>query len=184
MSWDEKIMGSGSTGRAGEGVRQTSVCRIFGSERTTKAHHKLKFVEHISRLSHYIIALVHRWTKNDRRKNASVNAGEATIRILRTSSPPTVAVAGQVTVDSSPRLRSVLQQLIREGIGPVLVIDLSEVSYSDTSGIATLIEASKTAREYSAQLRLVGMSGQPRVLAEVTELEQIFRASGSEVVCS
>ena len=113
-----------------------------------------------------------------------VEAGEATIRILRTSSPPTVAVAGHVTVDSWPRLRSVLQEMIREGIGPVLVIDLSGVSYSDTSGIATLLEASKTAREHAAQLRLVGMSGRPRVLAEVIELGQIFRASGSEVECS
>lgn len=87
-------------------------------------------------------------------------------------------------MDSSPRLRSVLQQLIREEIRPVLVIDLSGVTYSDTSGIATLLEASKTARQHSAQLRLIGLSGQPRVLAEITELARIFRASGSEVVCS
>ena len=131
-----------------------------------------------------IMALLHRWTKNGRGKNALVEAGEATVRILRTSSPPTVAIAGHVTVDSSPRLRSILQQLIREDIGPLLVIDLSGVSYSDISGIATLLEASKMAREHSAQLRLVGLSGQPRVLAEVTELERIFRATGSEVVCS
>jgi anti-sigma B factor antagonist len=131
-----------------------------------------------------IMALLHRWSKKGRGKNALVEAGEATIRLLRASSPPTVAVAGQVTVDSSPRLRSILQQLIRQDIGPLLVIDLSGVSYSDTSGIATFLEAAKTAREHSAQLRLVGLSGQPRVLAEVTELAQIFRASGSEVVCS
>jgi anti-sigma B factor antagonist len=128
-----------------------------------------------------IMALVRRWTKNARVKNASVEAGEVAIQILRTGSPPMVAVAGHVTVDSSPRLRSILQQLIRGDIGPVLVIDLSGVSYLDTSGIATFLEASKTAREHSARLRLVGVSGQPRLLAEVTELGQIFRASGSEV---
>ena len=178
------MMSSGSSGRNGEGVRQSEVCRIFGGGRTTQARDKLKFAEHLSRLSHYVTALIRHWAKSGGGKNASVEAGEATIQILRTSSPPTVAVAGQVTVDSSPRLRSVLQQLIREEIGPVLVIDLSGVAYSDTSGIATLLEASKAAREHSTQLRLVGLSGQPKVLAEVTELEQIFRAFGSEVVCS
>jgi anti-sigma B factor antagonist len=114
-------------------------------------------------------------------KNSSIEAGEATVRILRASFRPTVAVAGRVTVDSSPHLRSALLELIRGDIGPVLVIDLSGVSYLDTSGIATLLEAAKTAREHSAQLRLVGVSGQPGMLAEVTELGQIFRASGSEV---
>jgi anti-anti-sigma factor len=130
------------------------------------------------------MTLFRRWMKNAGVKNGEVAAGEATVRILRACSQPTVAVAGQVTVDSSPRLRSVLQRLIREDIGPILVIDLSGVSYSDTSGIATLLEASKTAREHSARLRLVGLRGQPRVLAEVTELGRIFRASGSEVECN
>jgi len=158
-------MGSSSSWRAVEG-----------------AHVELKFVEYLYRLRDDIIALVRRWTKN-KGKNASLDAGETTVRILRTMSPPTVSVAGRVTVDSSPRLRSVLQQLIRRGIGPVLVIDFSEVSYLDTSGIATLLEASKIACEYSAQLRLIGVGGQPRMLAEVTALQAIFRACGSEVEC-
>ncbi len=69
--------------------------------------------------------------------------------------------------------------LISENAG--LVIDISGVSHMDTSGLATLLEILNTAHERSLRVRLAGVSGQPRKLAELTELEQIFRASGSEV---
>jgi len=109
------------------------------------------------------------------------SAGEATIRIVRKDSQVNVAVAGRVTVDSSPYLRSALFELLRPGAGGVVVIDLSGVSYLDISGVATLLEALKMAREGSVVLRLTGVTGQARMLAEVMELDKIFRSSGSEV---
>jgi anti-sigma B factor antagonist len=78
----------------------------------------------------------------------------------------------------------VLLRLLRAGSGPVMTIDLSKVSYMDVSGIATLMEALKIASELALKLRLIGMSGQVRMLAEVTELDRILRAVGSEVVLS
>ncbi len=108
-------------------------------------------------------------------------AGEMTMRILRSSPPPTVAVSGRVTIDSSPTLRSALLDLLRGHKAPILVIDLSGVSRLDISGIATLLEAAKAARGCSVKLRVVGISGQPRMLSEITELDRVFRATGSEV---
>lgn len=90
---------------------------------------------------------------------------------------------GRLTVDSSPRLRLELLALLCGGTGPVVVIDLSGVSYLDTSGLATLLEALNTARDRSVRLRLIGISGQPRKLAELVELDKIFRALGWEVEC-
>jgi anti-anti-sigma regulatory factor len=49
------------------------------------------------------------------------------------------------------------------------------------SGIATLLEALKAARECSVKLRLTGMRGQARTLAEIAQLDTIYRAWGSEV---
>lgn len=122
------------------------------------------------------MALFRRWTKNP-----SVKAGEATIEVLRANSELTVAVAGRVTIDSSPQLRSVLIGLLRQGAASALVIDLSGVSYLDTSGVATLIEASKIAHEHSAPLRLVGVSGELKTIMDLTGLDRVFRALGSEV---
>src|SRR5262245_46109338 len=100
------------------------------------------------------MALFRRWTKNH-----AVESDKATGEVLRANSELTVAVAGRVTIDSSPHLRFVLLDLLRRDATPALVIDLSRVSYLDTSGIATLIEVPKIAREHSDTLRLVGISG-------------------------
>ena len=62
-----------------------------------------------------------------------------------------------------------------------MVIDLSALSYLDMAGIATLLEALKAARESSVKLRLTGIGGQARTLAEVAQLDTIFHAWGSEV---
>jgi anti-sigma B factor antagonist len=76
----------------------------------------------------------------------------------------------------------VLLQNLRRGAGPVVVIDLVGVSYLDMSGLATLLEALKAAHQRSVKLRVLGMTGQSRMLAEVAELDQVFQAAGSEVV--
>jgi anti-sigma B factor antagonist len=86
-----------------------------------------------------------------------------------------------VTVDSSPHLRSALLHLLRRKAAPVVLIELSGVSYLDMSGLATLLEALKAAREGSVKLRLAGMSGQARALAEIGQLDTIYRAWGAEV---
>jgi anti-anti-sigma factor len=93
----------------------------------------------------------------------------------------TVAIAGRATVDTSPDLRSVLLGLLRRGASPVVVIDFSALSYVDMAGIATLLEALKAARERSVKLRLTGIGGQVRTLAEVAQLDAIYHAWGSEV---
>ena len=127
------------------------------------------------------IPLFHRRTSNAGVDNTALDAGEITIRVVRASPQSTVTVTGRVTVDSSPHLRSVLLQLLRRGAEPVVVIDLSGVSYLDMSGLAMLLEALKAAHQRSATLRVLGMTGQSRMLAEIAELEKVFRSAGSEV---
>jgi anti-sigma B factor antagonist len=126
-------------------------------------------------------ALFRRWRKNSRVEEIRLDAGETAVHIVPESQRLTVAIAGRVTVDSSPHLRSVLLELLRRGAVPIVVIDLSAVSYLDVSGIATLLEALKAARERSVKLRLAGLGGQVRILAEIAQLDTIFRAWGAEV---
>src|SRR4029453_9252605 len=114
-------------------------------------------------------------------EDAAVEVGDATIRIDRSKPEPTIVVTGRVTVASSPRVRSALFAVIRKNAGRVLVIDLSSVSHIDISGFATLLEALNCAHEHSIGLRLGGINGQPRRLAELAQLDEIFRAFGSEL---
>jgi len=127
------------------------------------------------------MSLFGRWRRNHRENGGAIDAGEATVRIARNGSQANVAVAGRVTVDSSPYLRSALFELFRRGENRVVVIDLSGVSYLDISGVAKVLEALKAARERSVMLRLTGVEGQARQLAELMELDAVFRSSGSEV---
>ena len=60
-------------------------------------------------------ALFRRWTKNVSLDNTRLEAGECTIHVVEASEQSTIAVAGRMTVDSSPHLRSVLLELLRRG---------------------------------------------------------------------
>lgn len=110
-----------------------------------------------------------------------IESGEITLHVLPASRQIHVEVAGRVTVDSSPSLRSSLLDLLRRSAVPVMSIELSAVSYLDMSGIATLLEVLKAAHENSVELRLTGLRGQSSTLARIAQLDAIFRAWGSEV---
>jgi anti-sigma B factor antagonist len=126
-------------------------------------------------------ALFRRRSKDAGIEETRLEAGEITVHVVPGGNQLTVAVAGRTTIDSSPHLRSVLLGLLRRGAAPLVVIDVSALGYLDMSGIATLLEALKAACDYSVKLRLTGMSGQARMLAEIAQLDTIYRAWGSEV---
>jgi anti-anti-sigma factor len=110
-----------------------------------------------------------------------VRVEEATVRISQADSGWRVAVAGRVTVDSSPHLRSELLSLIGRSANLAIIIDLSEVSYLDMAGVATLLEVLDHAHARSISLQVAGITGQPRRLAELVDLNHIFRSLGGEV---
>ena len=126
-------------------------------------------------------AFLGRWKTTPPVQENRIEAGEITLDVLGGSSQLTLLVAGRVTVDSSPVLRSALLELLRRDTAPVMVIDLSAVSYLDMSGLATLLEALKAAREGLVKLRVTGISGEARILVEIAQLDTIFREWGSEV---
>jgi anti-sigma B factor antagonist len=128
-----------------------------------------------------ISALLRGWRKITGVEETRLESGEIAIHIVPAINQLTAAVAGRVTVDSSPHLRSVLLDLLHRAAAPAMVIDLSAVSYLDMSGIATLLEALKAAHENSVTLHVRGISGQVSTLAEVAQLDAIFHSLGSEV---
>jgi anti-sigma B factor antagonist len=104
------------------------------------------------------------------------------LAVEQRGSETVVTVEGRVTAETSPHLRSVLFRLIKKHRSVAIDINISEVTYLDTSGIATLLEALRLSASRSVKLRLATVAGQPAVLAKITELATIFAAAGSEVV--
>jgi anti-sigma B factor antagonist len=92
-----------------------------------------------------------------------------------------ISVTGRLAIESSPRLRALLMKALRKGTSAVLALDMSGVDYLDTSGVATLLEAVQVASVQGVMLRVLGLSGEPLMLVQMTEMSRIFRTYGSEV---
>jgi len=89
-----------------------------------------------------------------------------------------VRLTGRIDVDSSPDLRDCLLAILAEEPLPcAITVDLAGVSYIETSGIATLIEALRMARHHQTIFCLQGLSGAALRLFEVTGVLALFEAS-------
>ena len=89
-----------------------------------------------------------------------------------------VRPSGRIDVDSSPELRDRLRILLSEEALPeTITVDLAGVSYIETSGVATLIEALRIARHHQTEFRLQGLSGAVLRLFQVTGVLALFDAN-------
>ena len=91
-----------------------------------------------------------------------------------------VRLSGRITIDSSPNLRALLLRRIESPSCEVLTLDLGDVAYLDTSGVAVFIEILKAARSQGKNFRLTGLRERPRYLLEATRLLHLFEKNPSE----
>ena len=91
----------------------------------------------------------------------------------------TLAFHGRITVQNSGEMRAALRNGL-SGNPPELALDLSDVSYMDTSGVATLVEAARIARRQRTRLSLRGLCDQPRYLFEMARFDRLFDAPSAE----
>jgi|SRR6266436_4444631 len=86
-----------------------------------------------------------------------------------------VHVSGRINVDSSPDLRDCLVAILSaEPLPRAITVDLAGVSYIETSGIATLIEALRIARHHQMTFCLQRLGGSVLRLFEVTGVLALF----------
>ncbi len=91
----------------------------------------------------------------------------------------TVVIEGRITVNNSDEMRRKL--LAALGSRPSqITVDLSRAAYMDSSGLATLLESVRIARRQRTRLVLAGLSGQPRNLFEVGQLDRLFEFAPQE----
>ncbi len=88
---------------------------------------------------------------------------------------------GTVDMNTSPDVRSNLAEVFRQNKAGLkaLLIDLSQVRYMDSSGIATLVEAMQTCMKQGARLRLVDLSQPVRDVFELARLSSVFEIFAS-----
>ena len=80
---------------------------------------------------------------------------------------------GEVDLNVSPHLAATINELI-QAKPPRLVIDLTRVTYIDSSGLAVLIGGMQNVEEYGGTLALAGVSDDIRSILETARLDQFF----------
>jgi len=88
-------------------------------------------------------------------------------------------VDGDIDINSSPQIRQAFDKPIAAKVMKVL-INLSSVSYIDSSGLATLVELLKKTRNYGGKLRLANLAPKVKSLFEITKLEKLFEIHDTE----
>lgn len=81
---------------------------------------------------------------------------------------------GEIDLHVSPRISASLGAMIDEKPDK-LVVDLSKVSYIDSSGLAVLIESMQEVEAYGGEFALAGLQEKVRPIFEIARLDQVFR---------
>ncbi len=84
-----------------------------------------------------------------------------------------VSLRGELDVESSQEMKNEVRKQISSE-APNVVIDLTNVSYVDSSGLGTLIALQKDARFNGGSLSIVGASQQIRRVMKMTNLDKLF----------
>ena len=82
-------------------------------------------------------------------------------------------IEGEVDLYSSPNLRTELLDLTNAKTKAVLV-DLANVKYMDSSGVATLVEALQQVGKYGGKLKLVNLREAVKDVFELSRLDKVF----------
>ena len=85
----------------------------------------------------------------------------------------TIVVKGDVDMDSSPELRDEVKRALKGAQS--LKLDLSGVSYMDSSGIAVLIQALRASNAQKAAFSLLNPSGQVNGVIGLSQLQTVFK---------
>jgi anti-sigma B factor antagonist len=84
-----------------------------------------------------------------------------------------VDVAGEVDVFSAPELAEQLAQLFDAGRRTV-VVDLTSVTFLDSTGLGTLVAARNRAEEAGGHLPIIGSAERVLKLFRITGLDEVF----------
>ena len=81
---------------------------------------------------------------------------------------------GDIDLARAASLRVALMQAL-EPSPDRLILDLAEVNYMDSSGVATFIEAMQVARRQDTALVLCNLQDRVRSIFEIARLEMVFK---------
>jgi anti-sigma B factor antagonist len=89
-----------------------------------------------------------------------------------------ICPSGEIDMHSSPELRKEIMACVGQRMSP-LVVDLKDVTFIDSSGIATFVEGLKGAMSYGGKLKLLGLAPQIMEIFCFSKLDKVFEIHAS-----
>ncbi len=84
-----------------------------------------------------------------------------------------VRLNGRLDARTSPHVRAELQKLLEKGRLKIIV-DLEQVPFIDSSGLAALVSGLRVAREKGGNIALSGAQSQAQIVFRLTMLDRVF----------
>lgn len=100
------------------------------------------------------------------------------IEITNNNGLPVLAISGEIDMSTSPALRSHLLEFVHNKTS-VLIIDFSDVTYIDSSGIATFVEGLKGMMPYGGKLKFISIPEKIGEIFSFSKLDKVFEIYGS-----
>ena len=101
------------------------------------------------------------------------------VQIRNADNVTIIDCSGDVDLYSSTRLRDALLAELQSGI-PSVLVNMSEVGYIDSSGIATLVEGLQLSRQTKTRFGLFGLRSNARSVLELARLHKVFNLFENE----
>lgn len=89
-----------------------------------------------------------------------------------------VSPTADIDMSRSPELRSSIRQEMGAGVHK-MIVDLEDVHYMDSSGLATLVEAMRNAGGTDTRLVICNMNPKVSAIFEIARLDSFFSIVGS-----
>ncbi len=98
-----------------------------------------------------------------------------TIKVSQQGGAAVVSPQGDVDLTGSPLLKVELRKVGAANPPPSrVVVDLSSVTYMDSSGLATLVEALQGSRKGKYKLVICGLQPRVRAIFDIAKLAMVF----------
>ena len=92
----------------------------------------------------------------------------------RKDRPNVLPLEGEIDLHVSPNVTASLNMMI-EKKPRQLIVDLSRVTYIDSSGLAALIEGMQNVEGYGGKFALASLQETIRTIFEIARLDQVFQ---------
>jgi anti-sigma B factor antagonist len=106
-------------------------------------------------------------------------AVELELAVRRTDDATVIAPTGEVDVHTAPQLRAAIVEAEERGAEVDVLVDLTAVTFMDSTGLGVLVGALARSREAGQRLVLCGVGGRIQRLLHLTGLDAAFELAAT-----